>query len=261
MLAVERRNEILKQLKAERRVKVNDLSRQFHVTEETIRRDLEKLSKDGLIIKSYGGAILNENIDIELPFNVRIKKNISSKQQIANIIAHLVKDGDHIILDASSTAIFAAKALRYKERLTVVTNSIEIIVELADLSDIELVLTGGSLKADYLALSGPKTIRSFSEYNVGTAILSCKGLDFSRGMTDGDDSIAETKQAIMRSAKTCILAVDHSKFGKVALSKIDDLEDIDYIVTDKEPDGVWRDWFEKYGVVCLHPGSAIPKPE
>ena len=95
MLALERRNQILEKLQAEKRVVVSDLSQLYNVSEETIRRDLDKLEKEGLAIKSYGGAVINEDISIDLPFNVRKNQNVSGKQKMAEIVASLVKDSDY----------------------------------------------------------------------------------------------------------------------------------------------------------------------
>ena len=130
MLALERRNLILEKLQAEKRVVVSELSQLYEVSEETIRRDLDKLEKEGLATKSYGGAVINEDVSIDLPFNIRKNQNVSGKQQMADIAASLVQEGDHIFLDASTTAVFIAKALKEKERLTVITNSMEILLEL-----------------------------------------------------------------------------------------------------------------------------------
>ena len=151
MLALERRNLILEKLQAEKRVVVSELSQLYDVSEETIRRDLDKLEKEGLAIKSYGGAVINEDVSIDLPFNVRKNQNVTGKQKMAELAASLVKDGDHIFLDASTTAVFVAKALKEKERLTVITNSMEILLELADVSGWNIISTGGVMKEGYLA--------------------------------------------------------------------------------------------------------------
>ena len=132
MLALERRNLILEKLQEEKRVVVSELSQLYSVSEETIRRDLDKLEKEGLATKSYGGAVINEDVGIDLPFNIRKNQNVQGKQKMAEIAASMVNDGDHIFLDASTTAVFVAKALKEKERLTVVTNSMEILLELSD---------------------------------------------------------------------------------------------------------------------------------
>ena len=177
MLALERRKLILDKLQAEKRVVVSELSQLYNVSEETIRRDLDKLEKEGLAIKSYGGAVINEDISIDLPFNVRKNQNVSGKQKMAEIAASLVNDGDHIFLDASTTAVFVAKALKGKERLTVITNSLEILLELADVSGWNIISTGGVMKEGYLAFLGSKTDESIRSYYVDKVIISCKALD------------------------------------------------------------------------------------
>ena len=139
MLALERRNLILEKLQEEKRVVVSELSQLYGVSEETIRRDLDKLDKDGLAVKSYGGAVINENTNIDMPFNIRKKKNVAGKQKIAELIAEMIQDGDHIAMDASTTSVFIAKAIKQKQRITLVTNSIEIVIELADVSDWDII--------------------------------------------------------------------------------------------------------------------------
>ena len=114
MLALERRNLILEKLQEEKRVVVSELSELYNVSEETIRRDLDKLEHEGYAIKSYGGAVINENMSIDMPFNVRKNRNVLGKQKIAELVAGMIHDGDQIMLDASTTAVFIAKAIKDK---------------------------------------------------------------------------------------------------------------------------------------------------
>ncbi len=253
MLALERRNLILEQLQEEKRVVVSELSQRFNVSEETIRRDLEKLEREGIATKSYGGAVLNESTSIDMPFNVRKKENVSGKQRIAELIAGMVHDGEHIILDASSTAVFIAKALKEKTNLTVITNSIEVMIELSDVSDWNILCTGGSLKEGYLALVGPKTEAGFLSFNVEKAIFSCKGLDPEKGLTDGNEMFSQTKQAMMKASRETILAVDSSKFDRVAFSRLCDVSRVGTIVTDRKPSDRWISYLEKNHVTCIYP--------
>ncbi|MCR5717026.1 MAG: DeoR/GlpR family DNA-binding transcription regulator [Lachnospiraceae bacterium] len=253
MLALERRNLILEQLQEEKKVVVSELATKFNVSEETIRRDLDKLDRDGLAVKSYGGAIINENTSIDMPFNVRKKKNVAGKQKMAEIIAGLIEDGDHITLDASTTAIFIAKAIKQKQHLTIVTNSIEVIIELSDVSDWNIISSGGRLKEGYLALVGSDTIGTFNNYNVEKAIISGKGFDLQKGLTDSSEEFAQPKQMMLRSAQTKIVVVDHSKFDKVAFSRIADLGNIDIVVTDERPSEAWIRAFRDQGIRLYYP--------
>ncbi len=253
MLAVERRNLILERLQAEKKVIVGELSQEFKVSEETIRRDLEKLEKDGLCVKSYGGAVLNENTSLDMPFNVRKKNNPAGKQKIARLVETLIEDGDHIILDPSTTAVFIARALKAKNRLTVITNSIEVMLELSDTTDWNIISSGGSLKEGYLALVGPRAIEGLGAYNVEKAIISCKGLHMEKGVTDGNELFSQAKQTMIRSARQCILAADHTKFDRIAFSKICDVHQIHTLVTDEKPSDQWLEYFERAGITCLYP--------
>lgn len=253
MLAVERRNLILEKLQKDKRVIVSEISQLYNVSEETIRRDLDKLDKDGLAIKSYGGAVINENTNIDLPFNVRKTHNVSGKQRIAELVASLIHDGDHIMLDASTTAVFISKAIKEKQHLTVITNSLEIVIELSDVSDWNVISSGGQIKEGYLALVGPRAINSLEVFNVETTVISCKGFDQVKGFTDSNDQFAQAKQVMLKAAKQCVLAVDSSKFDTIAFSKVGDLHDVDVIVTDKKPSRKWMEFMEKMGVDCLYP--------
>ena len=145
MLAIERRNEILAKLSMEGKVVVSDLSKEFDVTEETIRRDLEKLDNDGLAKKTYGGAVKVENFNIDLPFHVRKQSNVEGKQKIGTIIADMIKDGDYIMLDASSTALNVVKAILQLKKITIITYSIEVLIELCNKPDWTVISTGGTL--------------------------------------------------------------------------------------------------------------------
>lgn len=253
MLAIERRNEILMKLQAERRVVVSELSQLYDVSEETIRRDLEKLVNEGVAIKSYGGAVINENANLEVPFNIRKNYNVIGKQKIAEQIANLVKDGESLMLDASSTAVYIAKALKDKKNLTVITNSIEIVVELMDMPEWKVLSTGGLSREGSFALVGPQTDKMLKSYHVDKTIISCKGFDLNSGMTDSDELHANNKITMLESAGMKILAVDKTKFDKTAFTAIGALEDITTVVTDEEPETRWLQAFEEAGIECIYP--------
>lgn len=143
MFAIERRNAILAALKEEKHVVVSELAKQFDVSEETIRRDLDKLEKEGYVVKTYGGAVISEGAAIELPYVVRKKANVEAKQKIAELAAELIMDGDTLILDASSTALFIAQKIKTKKDITLLTNSLEVLMELSDVTGWKILSTGG----------------------------------------------------------------------------------------------------------------------
>lgn len=253
MLAAERRKLILEKVHEEKKVIVSELSKEFEVSEETIRRDLEKLADEGHVVKSYGGAVINEIGSIDLPFNVRWKANAIGKQKIADLINKEIKDGEHIFLDASTTAVFIAKNIKQKKHLTVITNSIENLLELSDVSGWDIISTGGLLKPGSMSLLGNKAADSIEKYNADKVFLSCKGIDLYKGVTEGNDETGSIKQSMIESAHKVYLTVDSSKFDKVAFSTICSLSKIDVIVTDKRPETKWLEAFKKYGIQCLYP--------
>ena len=251
MLAAERRKIIIEQLQADKNVVVAQLAALFDVSGETIRRDLELLCQEGIATKSHGGAVLNEH-GMDLPFAVRKHQRFAEKRLMADIIEGLVSEGDSIMLDASTTAVFVAKALKRKKRLTVITNSIDVMVELAEMRDWTLIVTGGKMVSDYLAITGAQAVNEIAGYSVDKLIFSCKGLDIERGIFEGNDDFAQLKRAMIASARVRILAADGHKFGRAALAKVGELSDVDTVVTDAKPDAAWLAAFAAQGVRCLH---------
>ena len=177
MLAIERRREITAKLTAEGKVIVSELAKEFSVTEETIRRDLEKLDNDGIASKTYGGAVARHTGALDLPYNVREGVNVEEKQSIAEKLSSLISDGERIMLDSSSTALYIVKKLKDKKNLTIITNSVKILLEIADKTDWTVLSTGGLLKKGGLSLMGSSAEKMVNSYHVDTAICSCKGVD------------------------------------------------------------------------------------
>ena len=249
MLAIERRNAILAKLQEDKKVVVSDLSTLYNVTEETIRRDLEKLEAEGLAKKTYGGAVINESLNTDLPYTVRKKSNVAGKQ----IIGEILGDGDHVMLDASSTALFVAKSIKNRKNLTIITNSIEIMLELSDRKGWKILSTGGSMKDGSLSLVGYQAIRMINSFNVDMAIFSVKGIDLRHGMTDSNESDAQVKMALLEAGKKKILAVDSSKFDKISFTKVGEFREVDMVVTDARPSQEWLQKFDTAGVEVVYP--------
>ena len=239
MLAIERRKEILERLAANGKVIVAELAKDFDVTEETIRRDLEKLDREGLASKTYGGAVAMHSAATDLPYIVRESANVQQKQYIAEKLSELIAPGDRIMLDSSSTALYVLKKLKERKNLTIITNSVKILLELADKPDWTVLSTGGVLKKGALSLTGSSAEKMIRSYHVDVAICSCKGLDMELGVTDSNESDSLIKQAMFHAAEKRILALDNEKLDKKSFVKVCDPDEIDLIVTDSEPSEKW----------------------
>ena len=191
MLPIERKNEILSKLMLEGKVIVSDLAALYSVTEETIRRDLEKLEREGFAKKTYGGAVKSDNMTAELPYTVRKLTNVSGKKFIAEKIGELIQDGDTIMLDASTTALFTVKSIFNKHNLTLITNSVEILLDLPASNDWRIISTGGTYRQDSMSFLSASATAVISNYHADYAVMSCKGLDISKGITDTRENNAD----------------------------------------------------------------------
>ena len=254
MLAIERQKHIIEIVKKEKSVKVIELSKLFDVTEETIRRDLEKIEKQGILKRTYGGAVFitNASKDIEdTPFSMRVKENISGKQKIALAVSQIFLDGEVIMLDPSTTCLEVAKNIDHNKRLTVITNSISILSELSTHEELNVVSTGGTLRKRSLSLIGPTAKENIKNYYADKAVISCKGVDLEKGVMDTNELEAEIKKAMIGCAKEIILAVDSTKMQKISVHKLIELSQIDYIVTDEELTAEWKAFCEKQQIQTI----------
>ena len=162
MLAVERRNRIEQIINKNKSVLVVELAKQFEVTTETIRGDLEKLEKQGVLVRTYGGATLVDNSEIELAITERDTVNYEGKQRIGKYAADLIKDGETIFLDASTSAWHLARYIKGKRGITVITNAEKIVNELSMCDHIHVVCVGGELtprNMSYIGRVAEKTIK------------------------------------------------------------------------------------------------------
>ncbi len=253
MLAVERKNYILGLLQTEKRVVVAELARTFDVSEETIRRDLDKLEREGLVQKSYGGAVLNDAAQSDMPLSVRKRTNVEGKQKIAELLSEYIPDNSSLMLDSSSTALFIVKSIKDRKNMVIITNSLEILVELKDKKNWKIFSSGGQLGEDSLALCGSQADKMLSSFHVGAAIISCKGFDINKGFTDSNDMHASTKRTMLENCDKRILAVDSSKFNRIAFNVVGGLNDIDVLVTDVMPPEEWLERFAQCNVECIYP--------
>lgn len=251
MLAAQRRRVITERIRAAGQVVVSVLSAEFQVSEETIRRDLEWLESQGIANRIYGGAVLCGNDRIAPPYSIRKNTNIEPKVAIAQKLAELVADGDTLMVDESSTAAYAVRALRQKKNITLITNSLELLREMTGQDSWHIISAGGSLKSDVLALVGPHALRTVRSYHASYAVLSCRGINEQLGLADSDDAVVQIKQAMVESCDCSILLADHRKFDRSGLVALGKINMVDKLITDRLPDPQWQQRLETSGVELL----------
>lgn len=245
MLAIERRKEIITIIQEEKRVLVAELAIKFNVTEETIRRDLEKLEEQGILKRTYGGAVLKEGTDVDMPLSVREVINKEGKIRIAERVAESIIDGETIMLDSSSTSLYVSRSLRKSGKsVTLITNSLKVMVELQDCKNINIILAGGNFRETSKSFVGRWTEGVIENYYVNKAIICCKGMDMRRGVMDSNEQEGEVKKAMVNCANEVIVVVDHIKFDKTSFVKIMDFEKIDQVYTDSNLSTKWEKTLE-----------------
>lgn len=235
MLAAERLQKIIQLVNERGSIRVAELSQLCGVTEETIRRDLDKLEDEGKLIRSHGGAISIQDQSNEIPFFVREATNTEEKRRIAQEAVKRIEPGDRIILDASTTAWWMARLLP-DIPLTVLTNSVKVVLELSTKEKIQTISTGGLLQPSSLSYVGPLTERSLESYHVDKMFLSCKGVHLDQAITESNELQAIVKRKMIAQADTVYLLADYSKFGVRSLTRVAPWEDIDYLITDEATD-------------------------
>ncbi len=234
MLAVERHRELLKLLSRNGSVRTAEVARSLRVTEETVRRDFEKLEADGLLQRMHGGAVQLEANRREFPVTERARQHAAEKSSIARAALALLQAGQTIFLDASTTTLQVAHLLG-ETPLTVVTNSLQIATALAGRSSLKTIVLGGSLLPSSLSCAGWAAEQTLDLYHLDTAFFSCRGLDVERGLSDATEDQARLKRRVVDHASSAVLLADHSKVGVASSYFFARNCEIDIWITDIAP--------------------------
>lgn len=233
--ALARRESILNLLSERGFVSVVEIAEMFDVSEMTARRDLQRLDESGLIRRTHGGAAWSASgTGYDPSFDTRRREQAEAKQAIGRYVAELIANGDTVGIDVGTTTLEVADALTRRQGLTVFTASVPAALALLD-SDAEIYLLGGRLRKQELSLVGGTTIDQLSAYHLDKAVLGAGGLSNQHGLTDSSIEDTAVTQALISRARYRILAIDHTKFERVALAHIAPLDVIDCLVTDREP--------------------------
>lgn len=239
LFAEERLEKIVKILKNEGKVKVKELSIQFDVTEDCIRKDLRLLENKGYLKRTYGGAVQVRESAKERNVIPRKEVNLLAKNIIAKKSYELINDRETIFLDISTTNILLAKLLAEgTKKVTVITNMLEVINTLSGENNITVISTGGVLNKELDGFAGVSTIDFISKYKFDKTFIGSCGVDvFDRCITTFDIDDGVTKKAIIEAGKRNYLVMENKKFYIDGNYKFATIEDIDGIVVDELPTG------------------------
>lgn len=229
----EREMEILNILKAaDGFVTTKQLCDMLFASESSIRRDLKELEKQHLVKRSYGGVLPITNFSNIVTFNQRTKQNAEQKREIAQKAVSLIKDGQIIFLDQSSTSFYLANELVNRNSITIVTNNIEILMLLSR-SNNKIISSGGYLSNENRnCLIGGDAVDSFNNIFADFAFFSIKGIDYDGTVTDCAREEIIVRNAMLKNAKQKVLLCDSTKFGRKASYIQCHLKDIEHLVSD-----------------------------
>ncbi len=232
-LKEERQGRIRVMVEEQGRVFVPELSSFFNVSEATIRRDLEKLDNQGWVQRTHGGAVRIERAVKEPPMLQRIDEQRKEKQRIGKAAAALVSDGETIFLGSGTTVLEIARHLPEGLSLTVITNSISVVNELAKRSGIELIVIGGMLRQSELSMVSYIAEQAVREFRADRVFMGMRAIDARHGFTNDFLPETMTDRAILNIAPKIIVVADHSKFGKVSSVLVGPVTTAHMIITDE----------------------------
>ena len=242
-LIKKRRNDICKLLKEKNILSISELSAILNISKITIRRDLDYLAEEKKIIKTYGGAIIQNTKDYEPPYMIRSLKMIEQKKAIGKFAASLIPEDSLIFIDVGTTLLELAKNMPTDKNISVITNWIPIAQELEKKMFSNLFLIGGKVNCREMSIIGNYSLQFLDNFNIEICFIGVSGISIDHGLTDYILEEIEIKKQMIQRAKKRIVLADHKKFNQLAPIKICDLSDIDTIVTSE---GLENDIKQKY---------------
>ncbi len=235
MRQAERLSAILEELSTDGTVGVTELVDRLGVSAATVRRDLELLEEQKLLTRTHGGAVA-QGVLYELPLRYKTARHQDEKRRIAMAAAERVTDGLAVGLTGGTTSTEVARQIIDRERLTVVTNALNIASELAIRPNLKLVVTGGYARPESYELVGPLAEQSLAGLNLDIVFLGTDGISPDTGLTTHHEVEAHTDRALIERARRVVVVADSSKIGKTAFAQICTIDRVDELITDRDAD-------------------------
>lgn len=247
----ERQREILAAIRKHGKITIAELSAQFDVSDVTTRRDLKALEEQGHVERAHGGLVYSTDNVTEPPIIKRQQEHREAKIKIARATADLIPDGESVFIGSGSTAMLVARFLKDRQGLTVITNALSVLNELAPFEGMSVVVLGGMLRASELSMIGHVTEQALREVRVDKVIFGIRAIDVEAGLTNEYLPEVMTDRAILGMGTQVILVADHSKFGRIASAFVAPLQDITTLVTDAQTDAQMLNTIREMGVEVI----------
>ncbi len=243
-----RRSKIIEILNKRNNISVSEISKDFDISEVSVRNDLSHLEKKGLLIRTRGGAISKQPTNFDLNLNQRLKHNYKQKQHIGKRAVDFIKNGSTVIMDSGSTVIEVARNIKGKKNIKLITNSLPIAEIVADNNEIEVIIAGGTLRPEMRSLVGMMSEKTIMNYHCDLAILGTDSIDSEMGIFTQLENEASLTQTMMKVSTKTIVVTDSSKFGKKSFIKIADISEIDILITDDSISAIDIQKLNKQGI-------------
>ena len=249
--AEQRRTGIIERVREAGKVRISDLSRQYGVSEVSIRKDLELLEKQGYLNRIHGGAVSVNKSYINMDLDERFTTNSASKIELARAVASLVTDNDTIMLNAGTTLLYVLRAIQSKKNISIVTNSIQNAIEAISYESFNVILLGGQIDKKYQFTYGTDTLNQLDQYHATKCILSLDGINSTTGLSLYYASETDVINKMITSAGEVIVAADNSKLGKNTFTRVAPLSCVDKIVTNKNGNSSELEKIRKMGIEVI----------
>lgn len=234
-------------------VSLDELTNQFGISMNTVRRDIAELLNRGNIRKVYGGVSSNL-LNRPLGFSVRERKNSEAKQLIGQLASRLVTSGSSIFLDSGSTTPNLLRHLSEKNGVTVITHSLTALYEASSLPNLNIIALGGVYTPATSSFTGISTLDALSRLSIQTIFISATGVTIESGLTNSTYLEAEIKRSVVQRGNRVVLMADQSKFGHSAVISFCSFDQLYAIVTDRMPPAPYLEAIDRYGIRLICPG-------
>jgi DeoR family transcriptional regulator of aga operon len=228
---------ILRLLRINGTVAVEELCHELQISVATVRRELQNLEHRGLLRRTHGGAttiepLLYEAFQHDSSFRAQLEEHAEEKRRIAAAAADLIQDGDTIALTAGTTTTDVVRSIRHRTGITVVTNTVNVAMELSQRKDLVVIVTGGILRGNWFSLVGPLAAQAMEQIYIDKVFIGVNGIDCEHGLTCHNPDEAAINRSMVNHARQRIAVADHSKFGKTATYRICATDEIQILITD-----------------------------
>ena len=229
-----RQEQILQAVQRQGYVSVDALAQRFDVTPQTIRRDINQLSRMALVERYHGGAGVPSSVE-NVAYAARQVLYLEEKRRIARLVAAHIPDQASLFINIGTTTEEIAKALLDHQGLRIITNNLNVANILCGKPDFEVIVAGGVVRGRDRGIIGEPTIDLISQFKVDFGIIGISGIDTEGVLLDFDYREVRVAQAIIRNSRRVLLAADHSKFGRNAMVRMGSIEQVTALFTDRPP--------------------------